>query len=502
MSRAFKPKGIMPAMVTPFRKDGSIDEEGLRELSSWLVEQGVHGLVVCGTTGEFVNMRPEERLRALEVVVDEVGGRVPIIAGTGEASTRGTVELTRAAGDRGADAALIVTPFYMRLRDKEVYEHYQAVLERTDVPILLYNIPQCTGSWIDWWVAEGLAHEYSAVVGIKDSSGSMPYFMTLVEKLKGLISLICGHDEMGAPALMAGADGLILASANLLPDVWLQIYEAVKARKAYDEALELQREYQTVFRFITRFGGPLAVKAGLWMTRGRPGKVVRRPLMPGGVMPYEVEDEMRRRLEGYGRVPRRELAFILGEGQGRAVVAPSYTAIPTTPDVVEDLTLLVGEAFTGPGTVDMAHIDLMMGLKDGPVGVAFEEALREPQPGHEPRIVELDGREVRPRTLLVPTVAVRTERHARLTYGAAMRGVARAVVNAVESGLIPPELSEELVMVAHVFVHPTACNPFRVELNNFKAMNHAIKKAIEGRPILEDLMELWASARHPFRYEP
>ena len=498
--RRFRPKGIIPAMVTPFGEEGSVDEEGLRELASWLVEQGVHGLVVCGTTGEFVNMAPEERIRAFEVVLDEVGGRVPVIAGTGDASTQKAIELTRAAEDVGADAALVVTPFYMRLTDKEVYEHYEAVLSATDMLVILYNIPQCTGNWIDWWVAEGLAHEFSAVSGIKDSSGSMPYFMTLLEKLKGLVSVICGHDEMGAPALMAGADGLILASANLLPDVWIQIYEAIKLKRAYEEAAELQRRYQTVLRFVTRFGGPLAVKAGLWMTRGRPSKRVRRPLMPGGVMPYEVEAEMRRRLEGYERLPRKELVFIIGEGQ--KVSAPDYMADPATPGEISDLTLLVGEAFTGPGSVDMAHVDLLLGLKDGPVGIAFEEALREPQPGHEPRVVELDGRPVEPRTLLVPTVTIRTERHARMTYGPAMRGIARAVAGAVEAGFIPRAICDKICMIAHVFVHPTACNPFRVELNNFKAMNHAIKKAIESRPTAQELLELWASARHPFRYEP
>ena len=499
-SERFRPRGIIPAMVTPFNPDGSLDEEGLRELASWLVGQGIHGLVVCGTTGEFVNMTPEERKRAFELVVEEVGGKVPVIAGTGDASTQKAIELTRAAEDVGADAALVVTPFYMRLTDKEVYEHYETILSATNIPIILYNIPQCTGNWIDWWVAEGLAREFSAVSGIKDSSGSMPYFMTLLEKLKGLVSVICGHDEMGAPALMAGADGLILASANLLPDVWVQIYEAIKLKKAYEEAAELQRRYQTLLRFITRFGGPLAVKTGLWMTRGRPDKRVRRPLMPGGVMPYEVEAEMRRRLEGYGRMPRRELVFILSEDQ--KVSAPSYMADPATPEQIEDLTLLVGEAFTGPGSVDMAHIDLLIGLSDGPVGLAFEEALKEPQPGHEPRVVELNGRPVEPKTLLVPTVAIRTGKQAEMVYGPAMRGVARAVVGAVEKGLIPKRLCDEICMIAHVFVHPTACNPFRVELNNFKAMDHAIKKALESRPTIQELMDLWASARHPFRYEP
>jgi len=498
VAKKFWPRGVMPALVTPFDPKFEVDEEALRRLVDWVIERGVSAVVPCGTTGEFVNMRIEERRRVYDIVIDHVNGRVPVIAGTGDASTQVAVELTKYAEDAGADAALIVTPFYMGLTDKEVYEHYEKIASSVELPILMYNIPQVTGVWIPWWVAEGLGKEISNIVGIKDSSGSMPYMMTLIEKLYGVISIICGYDEIAMAALASGADGLILASANVIPDVWVEIYDAVKNKRDLDHARELHRKYQTLLRFIACFGGPLAVKRALWMM-GLDVGYVRRPLMVGGAHPYEVEDEMRRRLEGYGLIPRMPVEFELEPGR---VYRCDYPATSYTHPRIRDFTLRVGEAFTSPSMADVAHVDLMLGRKDGPVGKAFEDALKNPRPGHEPRVVELDGREVKPRTLLIPTVTIRTERHAKLVYGPAMAGVARAVVEAVEGGLIPGELVDELVMIAHVFVHPTACNPTRIMLNNYKAVNHALKKALEDRPTLGELMERKESARHPFRYEP
>ncbi|KKK83834.1 hypothetical protein LCGC14_2789400, partial [marine sediment metagenome] len=119
----FRPTGIMPALVTPFNKDESINEDHLRNLVNHLIEQDVTGLVPAGTTGEFVNMTFKERLKVIEIVVDETNGRVPVIAGTGESGTKLAVDLTNAANDIGADAALIVTPYYLKPKAKGIYDH-------------------------------------------------------------------------------------------------------------------------------------------------------------------------------------------------------------------------------------------------------------------------------------------------------------------------------------------------------------------------------------------
>src|SRR4030042_5289097 len=155
MSRMFKPEGIFPALVTPFTNDGkAVDEERLRVLVNHCIELGVHGVVPCGTTGEFVNLTKEEKKQVLKVVVDEVNGRVPVIAGTGASGTSEALEMTRYAKDIGATAALIVTPYYLKPADRGIYEHYSTIASEVDLPIILYNIPQCTGLPLPWQMVE------------------------------------------------------------------------------------------------------------------------------------------------------------------------------------------------------------------------------------------------------------------------------------------------------------------------------------------------------------
>jgi len=153
----FRPTGVYAALVTPFNKeDESINEENLRNLVNHLIDQGITGLVPVGTTGEFVNMTFEERLRVIEIVVDETNGRVPVIAGTGETGTKLVIDATKAATDIGADAAIIVTPYYLKPKAKGLYDHYFTIAEKTDIPLVLYNIPVCSGVVFPWTVVEYL----------------------------------------------------------------------------------------------------------------------------------------------------------------------------------------------------------------------------------------------------------------------------------------------------------------------------------------------------------
>ncbi len=495
--KKFWPRGVIPALVTPFTKKYEIDEKALRRLIDFVVENHVTGVVPCGTTGEFSSMTMEERKRIVEITVDQVNGKVPVIAGTGDAGTKTAIEFTKHANDVGADAALVVSPFYLKPTDKEIFEHYMKVAEAVDLPIILYNIPQVTSLEVPWWVVEALA-EIDNVVGIKDSSGNMPYMMALFEKVYGKISIICGHDEIAMAALAAGADGLILASANLIPDIWLQIYNLVK-KGNFEEAQDLQRKIQTLVRIVTRQGGGLAVKAGLNMMGLEMG-TTRRPLITGGVFRYEDEDLMRLHLEMLGKLKKKPLQM---EFKPKVVVKSEFSgAIPQTPSRISDFSLKVGEAFASPGTADVAHIDLLLGLNDGPVGKVIEDTLASPRAGHEPVLVKFEGKEVKPKTLLTPTVTVRSEQQAELVYVYAMSGVGKAVVDSINDGLLPKDALDELVMIANVFVHPTASNPKRVNINNYKAMRFAIRRAMEARPSQEEILERKASARHPFRYEP
>jgi formaldehyde-activating enzyme len=204
--------------------------------------------------------------------------------------------------------------------------------------------------------------------------------------------------------------------------------------------------------------------------------------MPGDAFEREDYEELRIQLEHLGKAstPAR----------------PVPGAMPVH-SLEGDLTLRVGEGFSGPPFSEVAHIDLLLGRWDGPVGRAIQRALAEGRPGHDVQLV-VD----RPRTLLVPTVTLRTQRQRELVYGDAAAGVRLAIQHSIEDGFLPRDRLDEIALIANVFVHPGASIRKRVELNNYKAMRAAIRKAVEGRPTLAELLHEKEAARHPFRYAP
>ena len=489
-------RGIMPALVTPFTPQEDIDDEGLRRLIRHVLPH-VNAVVPAGTTGEFVYLLEDEKRRLIDITLDEVGGRVPVIAGTGCANTRDTVALTQYAKDAGVHAALVVAPFYLKPTFNEVYEHYEAV-SKVGVPIILYNIPQCTGTHYRWWTAEGMAY-LDNVVGIKDSSADVPFMMALFEKVKGQIAIICGHDEIVMAALAAGADGAILATANLIPGIWQEIYSHNK-EGTLEEAQQRQRDVQRLVRIVARCGSTQAVKEGLHMMGIHVGNS-RHPVMPRGAFRREDHEELRIQLEELGKIPKRDIEYDLYQG---TKVVSAVPATPQTPKRVTDFTMLVGEGYAGPPDFEIAHVDLLVGLRDGPVGIALEEALDRPD-SEEPSGKDLTELKIifeRPRTLLVPTVTVRTKRQARHIYENAVEGIVMAIQSSLADGFLPEGALDDLVMVVNTFVHPSAANRRRIAINNYKAMRAALRKAIEGRPTVEELLQEKEAARHPLRYAP
>ena len=496
MSALFRPSGVIPALVTPFTDDGKqVDEKRLRALVRYVLEKGATGVVPCGTTGEFQNLTVEERKLVSKIVIEEVKGRVPVIVGTGCSSTDLTVEMTEHAKDAGADAALIVTPYYHKPALRGIYEHYRIVAETVDLPIMLYNIPQVTGVQLPWQVVEDLA-EIPNIVGVKDSSGELRYILALIEKTSPKLSIMCGHDEVVLPALAAGCSGMILASANIIPDVWRQLYDSFQ-RGELQKAREIQLKVQKFCRVIVK-SGSVGPKAAMDMIGVKVGPV-RLPLTQGGELTYEDREELRIDLEKLGKIPLRSVAFEITPGKP---LEQRFSAVDITPETIRDFNLKVGEALVGEDS-DVAHIDLMMGRKDGPLGEAFAKAKASPSPGHEPLVAILEPNlAVKPLTLIVPTVTVRGMRQASLVYGPAQAAVAKAVVDTVDEGFIPKSAVDDLLVIVNVFVHPSAVDRKRVYINNYKAMRHALRKAIENRPGIEELLQNKERAKHPFRYTP
>ena len=491
----FRPTGVMPALVTPFNKDDeSINEENLRNLVNNLIDQGVTGLVPVGTTGEFVNMTFEERLRVIEIVVDETNGRVPVIAGTGETGTKLVIDATKAATDIGADAAIIVTPYYLKPKAKGLYDHYFTIAEKTDIPLVLYNIPACTGVELPWTVVEDLV-DIENFIAIKDSSGDYKYFSALLEKVSDKISVLIGWDENVLGALAGGAAGCILGSANVIPKIWLEIYDHVKNNRL-QEAQTLQKKVQKLARMLIN-SGALGVKECLNMM-GVPVGTTRRPIIIGDTLSYELQDEFRVELEKLGLIGKKEIKFEIGEKE----LTSRFYAVGVTPQKISDFRLKVGESLVG-SRAELAHIDLLIGTKDGPVGDAYARALTHPAKGREGLQVILEpNMQVKPATIMIPTVKVTSLRHASLTYGPAQAAVAKAVMKCVEDGILPIEAAEDILIIVNVFVHPSASARKRVFINNYKATRNAIRKAMEGLPTVDDAIKNAENARHPFRNDP
>ncbi len=492
----FEPHGVSPALVTPFTEDGSaVDEPLFRKLIRFCIDDlGVDGLLAAGTTGEFSSLSIEEHKRILDITVEEAAGKVFVYAGAGASSTKTTLELVQHAEKIGADSALVVAPYYLRPTVRGLYEHYRLVSE-IGLPIMLYNIPQTTGLNIPWQIVEDLA-QLDNIVGIKDSGGELKQILAILEKAGSKIKVLVGHDEVVFPALASGCSGCILASAQLIGDIWSDMIKKVKSNQ-FSEAVALQLKVQKLARLIVA-SGAAGTKAGLKMM-GIPVGKPRLPLTFGGVLTYENREEIRIELEKLGKVKRKEVQI---EVDPKKPIEARFGVIGFTPEQVKDFSIKIGEGLAGTGP-EVAHIDLMIGRKDGPVGFAFAQAKAVPRERLEPLLAILEPNlMVKPETLLVPTVANRSMHQASLFGGPAQTGCAKAVMDSVEEGIIPKAAVDQLVIVATVFVHPTAVDRQRILINNYKAMRHAIRRAIEGRPSIDELLSDKTYAKHPFKWEP
>jgi 5,6,7,8-tetrahydromethanopterin hydro-lyase len=219
----------------------------------------------------------------------------------------------------------------------------------------------------------------------------------------------------------------------------------------------------------------------------------RHPIMPGGGFKREDYAELRLQLESLDKLALATLTYDLGDKQ----VETQVPATPQTPRTVSGFALKVGEGFAGPPFQELAHVDLLLGLKDGPVGRAIERSLAGWGEERGLRVIS-----EQPRALLVPTVTIRTAKQRRLFYEHAAEGVNMAIRLSIEDGFLPQAILDDVVLIANVFVHPAASIAKRIEFNNYKATRQAIRKALEGRPTVEELINEKASARHPFRYAP
>jgi len=218
--------GSMVAIVTPMVEAGAVDWDSLENLVEWHIENKTHGIVAVGTTGESATLDFSEHSRVVRFVVEKANGRIPVIAGTGANSTQEAIKLTQDAKEDGADACLLVTPYYNKPTQEGLYLHYKAVADAVDIPQILYNVPGRTACDM---LPETVARlsELKNIVGIKEATGDIERIKTLIDVCGEDFAVYCGDDDLALDAFLAGAKGVISVTANVCPLKMAQMYEAV-----------------------------------------------------------------------------------------------------------------------------------------------------------------------------------------------------------------------------------------------------------------------------------
>ena len=292
-------EGTAVAMVTPMHEDGTIDEEGYRQNINWLIEQDVDGLVAAGTTGESATISHEEHRRVIDIMVDEVDGRVTTIAGTGSNATSEALDLTIYADDAGADMALLITPYYNKPQQHGVIAHYTKIANEVDIDLIPYNVPSRTSLDMAPATIVELA-KIDNIVALKEASSDVDKVSKTMKLLRdeGLeddIVILSGSDELTLPLMSIGARGVVSASANIDPRTMVQMVNCILDGN-YDQALELHYKQYDLIKALFIETSPAPAKEALAMM-GMPAGPLRLPLVP---MLEENKAILRKALEDAG----------------------------------------------------------------------------------------------------------------------------------------------------------------------------------------------------------
>ena len=269
--------GCGTALVTPFARDGSVDERALRNLVDWQIAEGIHFLVPCGSTGEAATMTPAEHRRVVEIVVEQAAGRVPIVAGAGSNDTKRAVAMSREMKAAGATHLLHVSPMYNKPPQRGIIAHFRAVAEATDLPVIVYNVPGRTGSNIEARTTLALAG-VANIAAVKEASGNLAQITDVLRDRPPGFSVLSGDDELTLAVMAAGGDGVISVVSNATPRAMAQLTERASAGQL-TQARDLHLKLLAWMRAAFVESNPVPVKAALAMM-GRIENVLRLQLVP------------------------------------------------------------------------------------------------------------------------------------------------------------------------------------------------------------------------------
>jgi len=270
-------QGCGTAMVTPFRKDGSLDEITLRSLVKRQVDEGINFLVPCGTTGENPTLSRQEHLRVVEITLEETKGRVPVLAGAGGYNTAEVIELAKEIKAMGADGILSVTPYYNKPTQEGLYQHYKAIAAAVKLPIIVYSVQGRTGVNVEPATLKRLS-EIDYIVGVKEASGNIGQQANVVHQVPSDFAVLSGDDAITIPLIALGGHGLISVVANEIPGEMTDLVERALAND-FAGARELQRKYMPLMEINFVESNPIPVKAAMALM-GLLEPVYRLPLCP------------------------------------------------------------------------------------------------------------------------------------------------------------------------------------------------------------------------------
>jgi 4-hydroxy-tetrahydrodipicolinate synthase len=288
-------EGTYTAIVTPFKK-GELDEQGLRENIEHQIKNGVSGIVPAGCTGEAATLTPEEHKRIMNIAIEQANGRVKVIPGTGSNNTIEAIAYTKHAKDAGADAALVITPYYNKPTQRGLIAHY-GELAKIGLPIVMYTVPSRTGINILPETTLKLANEHSEIISIKDAAGSLNQVSETVIGAPAGFTVLSGDDSLTVPMMSVGARGVISVASNIIPkEVSQMVNSALKGD--WLKAKELHQKSYPVFRALFVETNPIPVKAAMGMI-GRAGGIPRMPLQEAE---EKTKQELTKALKGMGLI--------------------------------------------------------------------------------------------------------------------------------------------------------------------------------------------------------
>ena len=253
--------GVLTALATPFR-DGHVDEEAFRSFIEWQIEQGVHGLVPCGTTGESATLSHDEHEAVIRICVDQTKGRVPVFAGSGSNNTVEAIRLTQFAKDAGANGALLITPYYNRPSQEGLYQHFKAVAEATHFPLIAYTVPARTGCNLLPETVARMVRDIPELVAVKEATGNMIQVSDIIEQSDPRLVMLSGDDFVFLPMLTLGAQGIISVTSNVAPALVVALHNAWQ-RGDREEARELHYRLMPLNRALFLETNPQPVKMAL-----------------------------------------------------------------------------------------------------------------------------------------------------------------------------------------------------------------------------------------------